>query len=169
MLVLAGGSARCGASGAPRWSLPSATPGRPRGHCLAMPARYAPGHRVSVIFLYFLCPLSLAMLSDQLVQNSEPSSQILLCAAAWCKLDSVNCDCAITCDKLPAPLPPLSAHLLTEVLFWTLHICKIQLMLVIYLQCCTHSASSILWYARWFPYDFWYLHTVVTNWILLFC
>jgi hypothetical protein len=62
--------------------LPSAAPSRPRGHCLAMPARDAPGRLVSVIFLFYLCPLSLATLSDQLVKNSEPSSQILLCAAA---------------------------------------------------------------------------------------
>jgi hypothetical protein len=41
--ALAGGSARCGAPGASRWRLPSAAPGRPRGHCLAMPARYALG------------------------------------------------------------------------------------------------------------------------------
>jgi hypothetical protein len=38
---------RCGAPGATRWSPPSAAPGRPRGHCLAMPARYAPGRPVS--------------------------------------------------------------------------------------------------------------------------
>jgi hypothetical protein len=31
----------------PRWRLPSAAPGRPRGHCPAMPVRYAPGHLVS--------------------------------------------------------------------------------------------------------------------------
>jgi hypothetical protein len=99
--ALAGGSARCGAPGASRWSLPLAAPGRPRGHCLAMPARYAPGRLVSVILPFFLCPLSLATVSDHLVKISEPSSRILLCAAAaWCKLGSVKCVCATACDEL---------------------------------------------------------------------
>jgi hypothetical protein len=86
-----------------------------------MPARYALGRLVSVTLLFFLCLHSLAMLSDQLVKNSEPSSQILLCdAAAGCTLVSVSCDCAISCDNLSAALLPLSAHLLTEVLFLNL-------------------------------------------------
>jgi hypothetical protein len=34
----------------PRWRLPSAVPGRPRGHYPAMPAKYAPGRLVSFSF-----------------------------------------------------------------------------------------------------------------------
>jgi hypothetical protein len=34
-----------------------------------MPARYAPGRLVSVYLLFFLCPFSLATLSDQFGQD----------------------------------------------------------------------------------------------------
>jgi hypothetical protein len=58
------------------------------------------------------------MLSNQLVKNSEPSSQSLLSdAVIECILTSVNCVQAMLCDNLLAPFLPLSAHLLTEVLF----------------------------------------------------
>jgi hypothetical protein len=74
---------------------------------------------VSVFFI-FSTPLfsSLAMVSDHLVKTSEPISQSLLSdAAAGCLFDSVNCECAMLCDDLLVHLLPLSAHLLTEVLF----------------------------------------------------
>jgi hypothetical protein len=61
------------------------------------------------------------MLSDQLVKNSEPSSQSLLCVAAVeCLYDSISCDCAVLCDDLLAPFLPLPAHFLAEVLFLNL-------------------------------------------------
>jgi hypothetical protein len=61
------------------------------------------------------------MVSGQLVNTSEPRSQSLLSdAVAGCIFDSVSCDCAMLCDDLLAPFPPLSAHLLTEVLFLNL-------------------------------------------------
>jgi hypothetical protein len=58
------------------------------------------------------------MVSDHLVKTSEPNSQSLLSdAAAECLFDSVNCDCAMLCDDLLVHPLPLSARLLTEVLF----------------------------------------------------
>jgi hypothetical protein len=68
-------------------------------------------------FCFSHWPWSLTML----VRTSEPSSQSLLCdAAAGCMFDSVSCNCAKSCDTLPAPLLPLSAYLLTGVLFLNL-------------------------------------------------
>jgi hypothetical protein len=69
---------------------------------------------------------------------------------------SVKCACAKVCDKLSAPPFPLSVLLLTEVLFWTLPICKIQLMSAVDLLCWYHSISSKLWYAIWYYCDLWY-------------
>jgi hypothetical protein len=56
-----------------------------------------------------------------LVKTSEPSSQSLLSdAVTECILASVSCVHAMLCDDLLAPFLPLSAHLLTEVLFLNL-------------------------------------------------
>jgi hypothetical protein len=77
---------------------------------------------VSVFFIFStLLFSSLALVSGHLVKTSEPSSQSLLSdAAAGCMFDSVNGDGAMLCDNLLASLLPLSAHLLTEVLFLNL-------------------------------------------------
>jgi hypothetical protein len=75
------------------------------------------------MFFFFSTLLfsSLAMVFGHLVKTSEPSSPSLLSdAAAGCMFDSVSCDCAMLCDNLLVPLLPLSAHLLTEVLFLNL-------------------------------------------------
>jgi hypothetical protein len=133
MCVHAGGSAGAVLPVVPRWRPPRVASSRPRGHCPAMPPRQAHGRTSSMFFLsstpLFSTP---AMVFGHLGMTSEPSSQILLCvAAAGCMLVSVSCDCAIPCDNLLAPLFPLLAYLLTEVLFWTLHFCKIQLTLAI--------------------------------------
>jgi hypothetical protein len=67
--------------------------------------------------LLFHWPWSLTML----VKTSEPSSQSLLCdAVARCMFESVHCDYVKSCDTLRAPLLPLSARLLTEMLFLNL-------------------------------------------------
>jgi hypothetical protein len=85
-----------------------------------------------------------------LVKTSEPSSQSLLYdAVTRCMFDSVSCDCAEFCDTLLAPLLPLSAYLLAEVLF--LNLAHLQdsvstwLMLAVMYSL---SASSIPWYAK---------------------
>jgi hypothetical protein len=58
---------------------------------------------------------------DLKVGALQPSSQSLLSdAVAGCIFDSVSCDCAMLCDDTLASLLPLSAHLLTEVLFLNL-------------------------------------------------
>jgi hypothetical protein len=89
--VHAGGSTEYGAPGGAAVKASLGRAWSAARHCLAMPARYALGRLVSETFLFFLCHHSLAMLSDQLVKNSEPSSQILLCvAAARCTLVSVS-------------------------------------------------------------------------------
>jgi hypothetical protein len=117
--VHAGGSADCGApSGAAvkaslgcAWSAARALP-----HHAGQVCTWATGEPLLLLstFCFTHWPWSLTML----VKTSEPSSQSLLCdAAAGCMFDSVSCDCAISCDILLAPLLPLSAHLLTEVLF----------------------------------------------------
>jgi hypothetical protein len=41
----------------PRWSRPWVAPGRPRGHCPAMPSGYAPGRLVSAIISFSYLPL----------------------------------------------------------------------------------------------------------------
>jgi hypothetical protein len=115
----AGGSAECGApSGAAvKTSLSrawSAARALPRHACQV--CTWASGELLLLLFTFCSSywPWSLTIL----VKTSEPSSQILLCvAAAGCMLVSVSYDCAISCDNLLAPLLPLSAHLLTEVLF----------------------------------------------------
>jgi hypothetical protein len=78
---------------------------------------------------------------------------------------SVKCVCAKVCNKLSTPPFPLSVHLLTEVLFWTLPFCKIQLKYVVDLLCWYHSISSKLWYTIWYYCDLWYHIVVVANWI----
>jgi hypothetical protein len=70
-----------------RWRLPSAMPGRPRGHCLAMPARYAPGRLVSVVLLLFLCLLFSGLWPsghEQLRQAHRLGSVKLLLMQACC-------------------------------------------------------------------------------------
>jgi hypothetical protein len=47
---------RCGAPGATWWKPSQVAPGRPRGHCPAMPSRHAPGCLVSA-FLFLSNPL----------------------------------------------------------------------------------------------------------------
>jgi hypothetical protein len=78
-----------------------------------MPARYAPGRLVSVDLPFFLCPLPLATVSDQLVKISEPSSQTLLCAAVCLMLDLFS-DCSLVIKCLIsddfALLTPLSVN-----------------------------------------------------------
>jgi hypothetical protein len=117
--VHAGRSAECGAPGGAAvktslgraWSVVRALPRHAGQVCT-----WASGELLLLLSTFFFSnwPWSLTIL----VKTSVPSSQILLCvAAAGCMLVSVSCDCAISCDNLLAPLVPLSAHLLTEVLF----------------------------------------------------
>jgi hypothetical protein len=88
-----------------RWRLPQVAPGRPRGHCPAMPSRHAPGCLVSLL-LSFSSPLlsSPATVTGRLAMTSMPSSQTFFCDAAfWCKLavlDPVKYSCAWSCDDL---------------------------------------------------------------------
>jgi hypothetical protein len=123
--ALAGGSARCGAPSASRWSPPSAAPGRPHlvGHAgTASPCR--PGMHLGA---WWVCTSSFSSgLSHwprsltNLVKISEPSSQILLCAAAaWYKPGSVKCGCAIVCDELS------TSHFLCQYTYW--HKCYSEL------------------------------------------
>jgi hypothetical protein len=117
--VHASGSAECGAPGGAAvktslgraWSAARALPRHAGQVCT-----WASGELLLLLSTFYFSnwPWSVTIL----VKTSEPSSQILLCvAAAGCMLVSVSCDCAIPCDNLLAPLLPLSAHLLTEVLF----------------------------------------------------
>jgi hypothetical protein len=127
--VHAGGSAKCGAPGGVAvkttlgraWSAARALP-----HHASQVCTWATGELLVLLYTFYFSHWPWAL--TVLVKTSEPSSQILLYfAAAGCMLVSVICDCAISCDNLLAPLLPLSAHFLTEVLFWTLHFCNIQL------------------------------------------
>jgi hypothetical protein len=108
----AGGSAECGAPGGAAvktslgraWSAAWALPRHAGQVCT-----WASGELLLLLstFCYSFWPWSLTIQ----VKTSEPSSQILLCvAAAGCMLVLVSCDCAMSCDNLPASPPPLSAN-----------------------------------------------------------
>jgi hypothetical protein len=120
--VHAGGSAVCGAPGGAAvksslgraWSAARALPRHAGQVCTWVTGESL---LLPLPLLLFHWPWSLTML----VKTSEPSSQSLLCdAAARCMFESVHCDYAKSCDTLRAPLLPLSARLLTEVLFLNL-------------------------------------------------
>jgi hypothetical protein len=140
-----------------RWRRPQEASGWPRRLCPAMPSRRAPGRLVSN-------PASLshwpsASLSDPGLWPcwSIPVSQAHRACSVMLLLDANLFQLtvfAIPGDALLVSPPSLSAIILTEMLFWNLHVCKLQLTLVnTYNTSLPQLSSSILWYQNDFPVD----------------